>query len=119
MATSVGNTRYQSQTYHFVTLKVIVINIFRCCLQGNVSSYLAKRYDFSPECKVVAFTGDNLDSLAGLGVQPNDLIVSNMFLFYKIVMFLSPPLAVIRFSQPKDIHCFVLQNAMLIIYMDS
>ena len=40
-----------------------------------MSSYLSKKYNFSPDCKIVAFTGDNLDSLAGLGVQPDDLIV--------------------------------------------
>ena len=27
--------------------------------QGNVSSYLTEKYNFSSECKVIAFTGDN------------------------------------------------------------
>ena len=27
--------------------------------QGAISSYYVRRYGFSPECKVVAFTGDN------------------------------------------------------------
>ena len=27
--------------------------------QGSISSYHSDRYGFSPECKVVAFTGDN------------------------------------------------------------
>jgi len=35
---------------------------------GKVSSYLAKRYGFSPEAVVVTGTGDNPSSLAGLGL---------------------------------------------------
>ena len=32
---------------------------------GNVSEYMSERYGFNPQCKVVAFTGDNPASLAG------------------------------------------------------
>lgn len=28
-------------------------------MQGNVSQFLVGRYNFSPNCKVIAFTGDN------------------------------------------------------------
>lgn len=28
-------------------------------MQGNVSQFLIGRYNFSPNCKVIAFTGDN------------------------------------------------------------
>ena len=28
-------------------------------MQGNISNYFVERYGFSPDCKVVAFTGDN------------------------------------------------------------
>ncbi|KAL3837411.1 hypothetical protein ACJMK2_022770 [Sinanodonta woodiana] len=43
---------------------------------GNISSYLVSRYNFSPDCKVVAFTGDNPASLAGLAARQGDIIVS-------------------------------------------
>lgn len=32
---------------------------------GNVSSYFVDRWAFNPNCKVVAFTGDNPSSLLG------------------------------------------------------
>ncbi|XP_025081057.1 xylulose kinase-like isoform X2 [Pomacea canaliculata] len=43
---------------------------------GTVSSYLSIRYGFPNDCKVVAFTGDNPASLAGLAAQKGDVIVS-------------------------------------------
>ncbi|KAL8601349.1 hypothetical protein ACOMHN_054642 [Nucella lapillus] len=43
---------------------------------GTVSGYLHSRYGFSKECKVVAFTGDNPGSLAGLTPKQGDVIVS-------------------------------------------
>ncbi|CAK1543815.1 unnamed protein product [Leptosia nina] len=36
---------------------------------GNISSYFVKRYGFKPDCKVVAFTGDNCSALAGLRLR--------------------------------------------------
>ncbi|XP_041095769.1 xylulose kinase-like [Polyodon spathula] len=36
---------------------------------GSVSSYYVQRYGFSPDCKVIAFTGDNPGSLAGMRLQ--------------------------------------------------
>ncbi|XP_076455946.1 xylulose kinase-like [Babylonia areolata] len=43
---------------------------------GTVSSYLHNRYGFPKDCKVVAFTGDNPGSLAGLAPKREDVIVS-------------------------------------------
>jgi xylulokinase len=36
---------------------------------GNVHPYFVKRYGFNPRCRVVAFSGDNPCSLAGLRLQ--------------------------------------------------
>ncbi|XP_069816589.1 xylulose kinase isoform X2 [Dendropsophus ebraccatus] len=43
---------------------------------GNVSSYFVRRYGFSPHCSVVAFTGDNPASLAGMRLEEGDIAVS-------------------------------------------
>ncbi|XP_041421136.1 xylulokinase homolog (H. influenzae) isoform X1 [Xenopus laevis] len=43
---------------------------------GSVSSYYVHRYGFSRECKIVAFTGDNPASLAGMRLQRDDIAVS-------------------------------------------
>ncbi|KAM4718109.1 xylulose kinase isoform 2-T2 [Anableps anableps] len=43
---------------------------------GPVSSYLVQRCGFSGSCRVVAFTGDNPASLAGMRLQQGDLAVS-------------------------------------------
>jgi xylulokinase len=43
---------------------------------GNVSSYFVKRYGFSPEAKIVAFTGDNPSTLLALPLRSSDAIVS-------------------------------------------
>uniref|UniRef100_A0A8C2Z2F9 Xylulose kinase n=1 Tax=Cyclopterus lumpus TaxID=8103 RepID=A0A8C2Z2F9_CYCLU len=43
---------------------------------GPVSSYFVQRYGFSEGCRVVAFTGDNPASLAGMRLQPGDIAVS-------------------------------------------
>ncbi|XP_068437442.1 xylulose kinase [Clinocottus analis] len=43
---------------------------------GSVSSYWVQRYGFSEGCRVVAFTGDNPASLAGMRLQPGDIAVS-------------------------------------------
>ncbi|KAK4294400.1 hypothetical protein Pmani_032982 [Petrolisthes manimaculis] len=43
---------------------------------GSVSSYMVDRYTFSPDTAIVAFTGDNPASLAGLCVESGDLAVS-------------------------------------------
>ncbi|XP_066300967.1 xylulose kinase-like [Branchiostoma lanceolatum] len=43
---------------------------------GSISAYYADRYGFSPDCKVIAFTGDNPGSLAGMRLQGGDIAVS-------------------------------------------
>ncbi|NXD07981.1 XYLB kinase, partial [Nothocercus nigrocapillus] len=43
---------------------------------GPISSYYVKRYGFSPDCKIVAFTGDNPASLAGMRLQEGDIAIS-------------------------------------------
>ncbi|XP_064187159.1 xylulose kinase isoform X2 [Anguilla rostrata] len=43
---------------------------------GPVSAYFISRYGFPVDCKVVAFTGDNPGSLAGMRLQEGDIAVS-------------------------------------------
>ncbi|NWX83908.1 XYLB kinase, partial [Nothoprocta pentlandii] len=43
---------------------------------GPISPYYVKRYGFSPDCKIVAFTGDNPASLAGMRLQEGDIAIS-------------------------------------------
>uniref|UniRef100_A0A8B9VAF6 Xylulose kinase n=2 Tax=Anas TaxID=8835 RepID=A0A8B9VAF6_9AVES len=43
---------------------------------GSISPYYIQRYGFSPDCKVVAFTGDNPASLAGMRLQEGDIAIS-------------------------------------------
>ncbi|XP_011405024.2 PREDICTED: xylulose kinase-like [Amphimedon queenslandica] len=43
---------------------------------GNISDYYVKKYGFSPDCKIVAGTGDNPSSLAGMTLQEGDVEVS-------------------------------------------
>jgi len=43
---------------------------------GCISQYLVERWGFNPKCVVSGFVGDNPASLAGLGTQESDVIVS-------------------------------------------
>ncbi len=44
---------------------------------GNISPYYTARYEFSADCKVLAFSGDNPDSLLGMGVyEPGSMVMS-------------------------------------------
>ncbi|KAK4199061.1 putative xylulose kinase [Triangularia verruculosa] len=43
---------------------------------GGVSSYFVKKYNFSPECGVAPFTGDNPATILALPLRPLDAIVS-------------------------------------------
>lgn len=43
---------------------------------GPISAYFVERFGFSEKCRVVAFTGDNPGSLAGMRVKEGDLICS-------------------------------------------
>ncbi|XP_063216582.1 xylulose kinase-like isoform X2 [Bacillus rossius redtenbacheri] len=45
-------------------------------VQGTVSKYFVERFDFSPDCKVVSFTGDNPASLVGMRLREGDVAVS-------------------------------------------
>ncbi|XP_068092022.1 xylulose kinase isoform X2 [Hyperolius riggenbachi] len=47
-----------------------------CTVVGPVSTYFVQRYGFSPHCSVVAFTGDNPASLAGMRLEEGDIAVS-------------------------------------------
>lgn len=47
-----------------------------CSIVGNISKYLVDRFGFSPDCKVVAFTGDNPGSLAGMRLDKGDVAIS-------------------------------------------
>ena len=43
---------------------------------GSVSQYMVDQHGFNPNCKVVAFTGDNPASLAGMRLKEGDIAVS-------------------------------------------
>uniref|UniRef100_A0A8V1A773 Xylulose kinase n=1 Tax=Gallus gallus TaxID=9031 RepID=A0A8V1A773_CHICK len=43
---------------------------------GSISPYYIQRYGFSPDCKIVAFTGDNPASLAGMRLEEGDIAIS-------------------------------------------
>ncbi len=44
---------------------------------GAIDGYYCTRYGFSPDCRVIAFSGDNPNSLAGLRIaEPGDLALS-------------------------------------------
>jgi xylulokinase len=46
------------------------------CL-GSIAPYFVAKYGFASSCKIIAWSGDNPNSLAGLGLQePGDLAVS-------------------------------------------
>lgn len=47
-----------------------------CSIVGNIGSYFVARYGFSPDCKVVAFAGDNPSSLCALPLRESDLVIS-------------------------------------------
>ncbi|XP_063777910.1 xylulose kinase isoform X1 [Pseudophryne corroboree] len=47
-----------------------------CSVLGPVSTYYVQRYGFSHDCSVVAFTGDNPASLAGMRLKEGDIVVS-------------------------------------------
>lgn len=43
---------------------------------GNISQYFVKRYGFSPEAKIIPFTGDNPSTILALPLRPSDAMVS-------------------------------------------
>ena len=43
---------------------------------GPISQYMVQQYGFDPDCKVVAFTGENPASLAGMRLEEKDIVLS-------------------------------------------
>ena len=43
---------------------------------GKISPYFVNKYNFDPDCKIYAFTGDNLATIISLPLMPNDTLVS-------------------------------------------
>ncbi|OCK81711.1 xylulose kinase [Lepidopterella palustris CBS 459.81] len=43
---------------------------------GNISKYFVHRYNFSPSCSIIPFTGDNPSTILSLPLRPSDAIVS-------------------------------------------
>ena len=43
---------------------------------GNISSYYVDTYGFQPSTQLVAWSGDNPNSVAGLGLEEGDVAVS-------------------------------------------
>lgn len=43
---------------------------------GKIGLFFVQRYNFSPSCKIVAFTGDNASAVAGLNLDDNCLAFS-------------------------------------------
>ena len=66
------------------------IRLYNYLFKGNVSCYLVEKYKFSPNCKVVAFTVDGLQSLVGVGATntETELIVSIVTVLANSVYFI-------------------------------
>uniref|UniRef100_A0A8C5DTC5 Xylulose kinase n=3 Tax=Gouania willdenowi TaxID=441366 RepID=A0A8C5DTC5_GOUWI len=78
-------------------------------LLGTVNPYFVRRYGFSESCSVVAFTGDNPASLAGMRLREGDVAVS---LGTSDTLFLSlsdarPELDGHVFCNPVDTHAYM------------
>lgn len=43
---------------------------------GKIGNFFVQRYKFNPECKVVAFTGDNCSALSGLNLDDDSIAFS-------------------------------------------
>lgn len=43
---------------------------------GHIGSFFVQRYNFSPSCKIVAFTGDNCSAMSGLNIDDDCLAFS-------------------------------------------
>ncbi|XP_055457548.1 xylulose kinase isoform X4 [Psammomys obesus] len=80
-----------------------------CSVVGTISSYYVQRYGFSPGCQVVAFTGDNPASLAGMRLEEGDIAVSlgtsdTLFLWLREPM---PALEGHIFCNPVDVQHYM------------
>ncbi|XP_033624446.1 xylulose kinase-like isoform X1 [Asterias rubens] len=76
---------------------------------GPISSYFVDRYGFSAECQVIAFTGDNPASLAGMALKEGDIAVSlgtsdTLFLWLKTPC---PALEGHIFVNPVDVQSYM------------
>ncbi|ERE76403.1 xylulose kinase [Cricetulus griseus] len=80
-----------------------------CSVVGAISSYYVQRYGFLPTCQVVAFTGDNPASLAGMRLEEGDFAVSlgtsdTLFLWLQEPM---PALEGHIFCNPVDVQYYM------------
>ena len=66
------------------------IRLWNYLFKGYVSCYLVEKHKFSPNCKVVAFTVDGLQSLVGVGATntETELIVSIVTVLVNSVYFI-------------------------------
>ncbi|XP_038046512.1 xylulose kinase-like [Patiria miniata] len=76
---------------------------------GAISPYFVDRYGFSAECQVIAFTGDNPASLAGMALKEGDIAVSlgtsdTLFLWLKTPR---PALEGHIFVNPVDVQAYM------------
>nr|XP_033787587.1 xylulose kinase isoform X1 [Geotrypetes seraphini]XP_033787588.1 xylulose kinase isoform X1 [Geotrypetes seraphini] len=76
---------------------------------GSVALYYVQRYGFSADCKVIAFTGDNPASLAGMRLKEGDIAVSlgtsdTLFLWIQEP---TPALEGHIFCNPVDVHAYM------------
>lgn len=87
-----------------------------CSQVGNVSQYLVEHLGFSPDCKVVAFTGDNPASLAGMRIDEGDIAVS-LGTSDTLMLWLKTPQPALEghiFVNPVDSKYLVLPYAQII-----
>jgi len=78
------------------------------CL-GSISSYFVERYGFNPDCRVIAFTGDNPASLAGMCLQSGELAIS-LGTSDTLFLWLDQPIPSLEghlFSNPIDPEAFM------------
>ena len=79
---------------------------------GPVSSYFVQRYAFSPDCRIVPFTGDNPATILALPLRPGDVMVSlgTSTTFLMSTHLYKPDPAVHFFNHPttKGLYMFML-----------
>ncbi|XP_058040387.1 xylulose kinase isoform X7 [Ahaetulla prasina] len=76
---------------------------------GLISPYYTERFGFNPACKIIAFTGDNPASLAGMRLSEGDIAISlgtsdTLFLWIKEP---NPALEGHVFCNPVDSQAFM------------
>ncbi|XP_022529597.2 xylulose kinase isoform X2 [Astyanax mexicanus] len=76
---------------------------------GSVSPYFIERFGFPEDCKVVAFTGDNPGSLAGMRLQEGDIAVS-LGTSDTVFLWIKEPRPTVEghiFCNPVDCHSYM------------